>query len=163
MADKSQEKEMKRVSTRSSAAYMALRQESGAFRIERGETETSDPLFLGIAQEQDRAERLLDWWLDHDLDVEAATHLNGSSTKALMQLMVRAAQETVNPPAPPQRDAATLDLSDGRTVARRLPDTGFIELSNASGKTYLSPDDLADIKGLARPPQVFPIPPIVAE
>lgn len=154
---------MKRTSSRSSATYMALRQESGAFRIERGETETSDPLFLGIAQGEDRATRLLDWWLEHDLDVEAATHLNGSSTKALMQLMVRAAQETVTPPAPPQRQAGEVNLSDGRTIARRLPDAGFVELSNAQGKIYLSPDDLADIRGLTRPQHLFPIPPIQAE
>jgi len=154
---------MKRTSTRSSASYMALRQESGAFKIERGETETCDPLFLGVAQEQDRAERLLDWWLEHDLDVEAATHLNGSSTKALMQLMVRAAQETVNPPAPKQHEAGTISLSDGRTLARRVPDTGFIELSNSGGKTFLSPDDLVDIRELARPRSSFPIPPIQAE
>lgn len=154
---------MKRTSTRSSATYMALRQESGAFKIERGETETCDPLFLGIAQGEDRATRLLDWWLEHDLDVEAATHLNGSSTKALMELMVKAAQETVNPPAPKQLDPGTVTLSDGRTTARRVPDTGFIELSNSAGKTYISPDDLADIRGLARPQSLFPIPPIQAE
>lgn len=154
---------MKRTSTRSSASYMALRQESGAFRIERGETETSDPLFLGVAQEQSRAERLLDWWLEHDLDVEAATHLNGSSTKALMSLMLRAAEETVNPPVPIKLNDSTADLSDGRTTARRVPDTGFVELSNSSGKVFLSPDDLADIRDLFRPKQLFPIPPIQAE
>jgi len=163
MANTQMEREMRRISTRSSASYMALRQESGAFKIERGETETSDPLFLGIAQTQDRAERLLDWWLEHDLDVEAATHLNGSSTRALMQLMVQAAQETVNPPAPKKLEDGIVSLSDGRTLARRIPDTGFIELSNASGRVFLSPDDLYDIRGLARPTQVFPIPPIQAE
>jgi hypothetical protein len=154
---------MRRISTRSSASYMALRQESGAFRIERGETETSDPLFLGVAQEQGRAERLLDWWLEHDLDVEAATHLNGSSTRALMALMLRAAEETVNPPAPVQHDSSVVELSDGRTTARRLPDAGFVELSNSGGKIYLSPSDLADIRVLTSSRLCFPIPSIQSE
>ena len=79
----------------SSASYKAHRQGDNSFSIMRMEHNNHAPIMLGRVIDEDRAQRLLDWWVTNDRRVQlflALRDLNQPTPFELVDLMIEAAQ-----------------------------------------------------------------------